>query len=106
MRTTKKEKKLKKQETPKHPNNPQKNDSYYNEDSTMVCDQAPRERQPRRAAGRAAYVPPTSRQAAEYSLTAHSRLLAWRSPEGETEGGRGEEGEGGGVQFSQFQRQD
>lgn len=35
------------------------------------------------------YVPPTSRQAAEYSLTAHSLLLAWRSPEGEMGGGRG-----------------
>lgn len=45
------------------------------------------------------YVPPTSRQAAEYSLTAHSLLLAWRSPEGETGGGNREEGEGG-VQFS------
>lgn len=45
------------------------------------------------------YVPPTSRQAAEYSLTAHSLLLAWRSPEGEMGGRKREEGEGG-VQFS------
>lgn len=102
MRTTKKEGK-KTQQLPKHPKKPQKNDSYYNENSTTACDQAPRERQPRRAVGCAVYVPPTSRQAAEYSLTAHSRLLAWRAPEGEMGGGRGEEGEGG-VQFSQFQQ--
>lgn len=42
------------------------------------------------------YVPPTSRQAAEYSLTAHSHLLAWRSPEGEMGGGRRREGRGRG----------
>lgn len=77
---------------------PQRNNSYYNENSTTACDQAPRERRPRRVVGCAVYVPPTSRQAAEYSLTAHSHLLAWRSPEGEMGGGEGGgRGRGGSI---------